>query len=102
MDLTKQLHVQCFVCRIYNEDFTKPLVGVASTGAKVTPCNMHLNKLSVVEDSINASGGKGVLFNTITVSCISMGTQGMKYSLVSREVIADQLKLWLAVLDMMD
>ena len=76
------------------EDFTKPLVGVASTGAKVTPCNMHLNKLSeVVEDSINASGGKGVLFNTITVSDgISMGTQGMKYSLVSREVIADSIE----------
>ena len=76
------------------EDFTKPLVGVASTGAKVTPCNMHLNKLSeVVEDSINASGGKGVLFNTITVSDgISMGTQGMKYSLVSGEVIADSIE----------
>ncbi|MAU69908.1 MAG: dihydroxy-acid dehydratase [Gammaproteobacteria bacterium] len=76
------------------EDFSKPLVGVASTGAKVTPCNMHLNKLSeVVEDSVNSSGGKGVLFNTITVSDgISMGTQGMKYSLVSREVIADSIE----------
>jgi|TARA_B100001093_G_scaffold99506_1_gene91597 dihydroxy-acid dehydratase len=76
------------------EDFSKPLVGVASTGAKVTPCNMHLNKLSeIVEDSINLSGGKGVLFNTITVSDgISMGTQGMKYSLVSREVIADSIE----------
>ena len=76
------------------EDFSKPLVGIASTGAKVTPCNMHLNKLSeIVEDSINVSGGKGVLFNTITVSDgISMGTQGMKYSLVSREVIADSIE----------
>ena len=76
------------------EDFSKPLVGIASTGAKVTPCNMHLNKLSeIVEDSINLSGGKGVLFNTITVSDgISMGTQGMKYSLVSREVIADSIE----------
>ena len=76
------------------EDFTKPFIGVASTGAKVTPCNMHLNKLSeIVEDSINASGGKGVIFNTITVSDgISMGTQGMKYSLVSREVIADSIE----------
>jgi dihydroxy-acid dehydratase len=76
------------------EDFSKPIVGVASTGAKVTPCNMHLNKLSeIVEDSINLSGGKGVLFNTITVSDgISMGTQGMKYSLVSREVIADSIE----------
>ena len=77
-----------------SEDFTKPFVGIASTGAKVTPCNMHINQLSeLVEDSINASGGKGVLFNTITVSDgISMGTQGMKYSLVSREVIADSIE----------
>ena len=77
-----------------SEDFTKPFVGIASTGAKVTPCNMHINKLSeIVEDSINNSGGKGVLFNTITVSDgISMGTQGMKYSLVSREVIADSIE----------
>tara|TARA_B100001113_G_scaffold284143_1_gene239313 strand:+ start:2685 stop:4343 length:1659 start_codon:yes stop_codon:yes gene_type:complete len=76
------------------EDFSKPFVGIASTGAKVTPCNMHLNKLSeIVEDSVNNSGGKGVLFNTITVSDgISMGTQGMKYSLVSREVIADSIE----------
>ena len=77
-----------------SEDFKKPFVGVASTGAKVTPCNMHINKLSeIVEDSINNSGGKGVLFNTITVSDgISMGTQGMKYSLISREVIADSIE----------
>ena len=76
------------------EDFSKPFVGIASTGAKVTPCNMHLNKLSeIVEHSVNNSGGKGVLFNTITVSDgISMGTQGMKYSLVSREVIADSIE----------
>jgi len=77
-----------------SEDFTKPFVGVASTGAKVTPCNMHLNQLSeIVEDSVNSKGGKGILFNTITVSDgISMGTQGMKYSLVSREVIADSIE----------
>ncbi len=77
-----------------SEDFAKPFVGIASTGAKVTPCNMHINKLSeIVEDSINNSGGKGVLFNTITVSDgISMGTQGMKYSLISREVIADSIE----------
>ena len=76
------------------EDFSKPFIGIASTGAKVTPCNMHLNQLSeVVESSVNLSGGKGVLFNTITVSDgISMGTQGMKYSLVSREVIADSIE----------
>ena len=76
------------------EDFKKPFVGIASTGAKVTPCNMHINQLAdVVEHSIDNSGGKGVLFNTITVSDgISMGTQGMKYSLVSREVIADSIE----------
>ena len=77
-----------------SDDFSKPFVGIASTGAKVTPCNMHINELSeIVESSVNSSGGKGVLFNTITVSDgISMGTQGMKYSLVSREVIADSIE----------
>ena len=75
-------------------DFLKPLVGIASTWSKVTPCNMHINKLAdIVEESIDASDCKGVLFNTITVSDgISMGTQGMKYSLVSREVIADSIE----------
>lgn len=76
------------------EDFSKPLVGIASTWSKVTPCNMHINELAdLVESSIDQSGCKGVLFNTITVSDgISMGTQGMKYSLVSREVIADSIE----------
>ena len=75
-------------------DFSKPLVGIASTWSKVTPCNMHINELAeLVEGSIDASDCKGVLFNTITVSDgISMGTQGMKYSLVSREVIADSIE----------
>jgi len=75
-------------------DFAKPLVGIASTWSKVTPCNMHINELAnLVEESIDASECKGVLFNTITVSDgISMGTQGMKYSLVSREVIADSIE----------
>ena len=77
-----------------SEDFKKPLVGIASTGAKVTPCNMHINELAeVIETAVNSADGKGVLFNTITVSDgISMGTQGMKYSLVSREVIADSIE----------
>ena len=76
------------------EDFSKSFIGIASTGAKVTPCNMHINELAeIVEGSVNQHGGKGVLFNTITVSDgISMGTQGMKYSLVSREVIADSIE----------
>ena len=75
-------------------DFSKPLVGIASSWSKVTPCNMHINELAeLVEGSIDASDCKGVLFNTITVSDgISMGTQGMKYSLVSREVIADSIE----------
>ena len=75
-------------------DFSKPLVGIASTWSKVTPCNMHINELAeLVEESIDAANCKGVLFNTITVSDgISMGTQGMKYSLVSREVIADSIE----------
>ena len=77
-----------------NEDFNKPQVGVASTWSMVTPCNMHINKLadSAVK-GINDAGSKAVLFNTITVSDgISMGTQGMRYSLVSREVIADSIE----------
>ena len=77
-----------------NEDFNKPQVGVASTWSMVTPCNMHIDKLadSTVK-GVNESGSKGVIFNTITVSDgISMGTQGMRFSLVSREVIADSIE----------
>ena len=75
-------------------DFQKSQVGVASTWSMVTPCNMHINELADnVEKGINKNGGKSVLFNTITVSDgISMGTEGMKYSLVSREVIADSIE----------
>ena len=67
-------------------DFKRPQIGIASTWSMVTPCNMHIHQLAKdVESSVNQSGGKGVLFNTITVSDgISMGTEGMKYSLVSR------------------
>ncbi|MEM0896894.1 MAG: dihydroxy-acid dehydratase [Verrucomicrobiota bacterium] len=75
-------------------DFGKPQVGVASTWGMVTPCNMHLDRLArETERGVNAAGGKGVVFNTITISDgISMGTEGMKYSLVSREVIADSIE----------
>ena len=75
------------------EDFCKPQVGVASTWSMVTPCNMHIDQLAVsVSQGINEAGGKAVVFNTITISDgISMGTEGMKYSLVSREVIADSI-----------
>ncbi|HMC26267.1 MAG TPA: dihydroxy-acid dehydratase [Verrucomicrobiae bacterium] len=76
------------------EDFKKSQIGVASTWSMVTPCNMHIDQLAVhVVQGINQAGGKAVVFNTITVSDgISMGTEGMKYSLVSREVIADSVE----------
>ena len=75
-------------------DFQKPQIGVASTWASLTPCNMHINELaSEAITGADAAGGKGVLFNTITVSDgISMGSPGMRYSLVSREVIADSIE----------
>ena len=76
------------------DDFKKPQVGVASTWSQVTPCNIHIDQLAVsVALGINAAGGKSLVFNTITVSDgISMGSEGMKYSLVSREVIADSIE----------
>ncbi|MFO7276438.1 MAG: dihydroxy-acid dehydratase [Pseudomonadota bacterium] len=75
-------------------DFGKPQIGVASTWANVTPCNMHIGSLAQAAiEGVDAAGGKGVLFNTITVSDgISMGSPGMRYSLVSREVIADSIE----------
>jgi dihydroxy-acid dehydratase len=75
-------------------DFQKPQIGVASTWASLTPCNMHINELAAEAiAAVDAAGGKGVLFNTITVSDgISMGSPGMRYSLVSREVIADSIE----------
>ena len=79
-------------------DFKKPHVGVASTWSQVTPCNMHINDLALAaQQGIGKSGGKGVIFNTITISDgISMGTENMKYSLVSREVIADSIETVMA------
>ena len=76
------------------EDFKKPQVGIASTWSMVTPCNMHINDLAdQAEIGVNSAGGKAVIFNTITISDgISMGSEGMKYSLVSREVIADSIE----------
>ncbi len=75
-------------------DFAKPQIGVASTWANLTPCNVHINELAnEAVAGADAAGGKGVLFNTITVSDgISMGSPGMRYSLVSREVIADSIE----------
>src|SRR6202011_3687019 len=76
------------------EDFQKSIIGVASTWSMVTPCNMHIDQLAREAGiGIDQAGGKSIIFNTITISDgISMGTEGMKYSLVSREVIADSIE----------
>lgn len=75
-------------------DFKKPQIGIASTWSMVTPCNMHINKLAEdVNKGTDSAGGKGIIYSCITISDgISMGTEGMKYSLVSREVIADSVE----------
>jgi dihydroxy-acid dehydratase len=75
-------------------DFAKPQIGVASTWSMVTPCNMHIDVLArEAAKGADLNGGKAVIFNTIAVSDgISMGTQGMRYSLVSREIIADSIE----------
>ncbi len=75
-------------------DFKKPQIGIASTWSQVTPCNMHIDKLArKAAEGADAAAAKAVIFNTITVSDgISMGTEGMKYSLVSREIIADSIE----------
>ena len=77
-----------------DKDFLKPQVGIASTWSMVTPCNMHINDLAkVATKAIDSNGGKAVNFNTITISDgISMGSDGMRYSLVSREIISDSIE----------
>jgi dihydroxy-acid dehydratase len=77
-----------------DRDFLKPVIGIASTWSMVTPCNMHIDKLALnAAYGADKAGGKSIIFNTITVSDgISMGTPGMRYSLVSREVIADSIE----------
>src|SRR3989344_9449268 len=77
-----------------DEDFQKPQIGVASTWSMVTPCNMHIDKLAEkAAQGVDKSGGKAVIFNTITDSDgISVGSEGMKNSLVSREVMADSVE----------
>jgi dihydroxy-acid dehydratase len=76
------------------DDFRKPQIGIASTWSQVTPCNMHIDELArEAAVGANEAGGKALIFNTITISDgISMGSEGMKYSLVSREVIADSIE----------
>ena len=75
-------------------DFKLPQIGIASTWSNITPCNMHLDKLAIeASNGVESSGAKAVIFNTITVSDgITMGTSGMRYSLVSREIIADSIE----------
>ena len=77
-----------------DDDFKKSQVGIASTWSNLTPCNMHINELADAAGlGADEAGGKAVTFNTITVSDgISMGSPGMRYSLVSREVIADSIE----------
>ena len=77
-----------------DEDFTKPQIGIASTWSNLTPCNMHIDELARrAAAGVDLAGAKAVTFNTITVSDgISMGSPGMRYSLVSREVIADSIE----------
>jgi len=77
-----------------DEDFQKPQIGIASTWSNLTPCNMHIDGLArEAAKGADGAGGKSLIFNTITISDgIANGTEGMKYSLVSREVIADSIE----------
>jgi dihydroxy-acid dehydratase len=77
-----------------DEDFNKPLIGIASTGYEGNPCNMHLNDLAkLVKEGVNSQETVGLIFNTIGVSDgISMGTPGMRFSLPSRDIIADSME----------
>jgi dihydroxy-acid dehydratase len=82
-------------CGLGDDDFTKPLIGVANTWIEIGPCNFHLRELAVhVKDGIRAAGGTPLEFNTISISDgITMGTEGMRASLISREVITDSIEL---------
>lgn len=78
-----------------DEDFSKPLIGIANTWIEIGPCNYHLRELAThVRDGIRAAGGTPLEFNTVSISDgITMGTEGMRASLISREVIADSIEL---------
>src|SRR6266478_1992713 len=82
-------------CGLQDNDFKKPLIGVANTWIEINPCNYHLRELAQhVKESIRAAGGTPLEFNTVSISDgITMGTEGMRTSLVSREVIADSIEL---------
>src|SRR5438128_404362 len=78
-----------------DDDLARPMIGVANTWTETMPCNYHLRRLAVkVKEGIRAAGGTSMEFNTIAISDgVTMGTEGMKASLVSREVIADSIEL---------
>src|SRR5450432_2221614 len=78
-----------------DEDLNKPIIGIANTWTEIGPCNWHLRRLSAkLKEGIRRAGGTPLEFNTVTISDgITMGTEGMKASLVSREVIADSIEL---------
>ena len=78
-----------------DEDIYRPMVGIANTWIETMPCNVHLRRLSEkVKEGVRAAGGTPIEFNTIAISDgITMGTEGMKMSLVSREVVADSIEL---------
>jgi dihydroxy-acid dehydratase len=82
-------------CGLGDDDFSKPLIGVANTWIEIGPCNYHLRELAVhVKDGIRAAGGTPLEFNTVSISDgITMGTEGMRTSLISREVITDSIEL---------
>jgi dihydroxy-acid dehydratase len=82
-------------CGLGDDDFSKPLIGVANTWIEIGPCNYHLRELAVhVKDGIRAAGGTPLEFNTVSISDgITMGTEGMRASLISREVITDSIEL---------
>ncbi len=79
---------------VTDEDFEKPMVGIASTWSEVTPCNIHIDKLAIAaKKGAEEAGAVPMIFNTITIADgISMGTEGMRYSLPSRDVIADSIE----------
>src|SRR5690242_11838499 len=82
-------------CGLRDDDFKKPLIGVANTWIEIGPCNLHLRELAThVKDGIRAAGGTPLEFNTVSISDgITMGTEGMRASLISREVITDSIEL---------
>src|SRR5687767_10707545 len=78
-----------------DEDLKKPIIGIANTRTEIGPCNFHLRRLSgKIKEGIRAAGGTPLEFNTVSISDgITMGTEGMKASLISREMIADSIEL---------